>query len=431
MSKEKKFAENLINFIDNSKSQFHAVAETKDFLNKKGFEELSLEKTWKLEKGKKYYTTKNNSALIAFTIGDNLLEDGFRIVGGHTDAPGFRIKPNPEMKAAGKYLRLNTEVYGGAILNTWFDRPLSIAGRVSLRTDNPLKPEEKLVDLEKPLMIIPNLAIHMNREVNDGFKFNPQEHTLPLVQMINDKFESENFLVKLIAEKLNINYKDILDFELYVYSTEKGQIIGAEEEFISIGKLDDLAMVHAEMNAIAQAESKSFNVAIAFDNEEVGSSTKQGAGSPFVKNVLKRISLSQGLTEEEFLVAIEKSFLISADQAHAKHPNFQDKCDPTNVPVMNGGPTIKIASNQAYTTDSTSSAIYKSICEKAEVPYQMFVNRSDMRGGSTIGPISSSQLPLRSVDIGCPILGMHSVRELGGVYDHYYVYRSFVEFYSL
>lgn len=430
MSKEKEFALNLIDFIDNSKTAFHAVDEIKKLLTGRGFKEVAINKSWDLEKGGKYFTTKNNSALIAFTIGENLKENGFRIVGGHTDNPGFRIKPHPE-RTDGAYLRLNTEVYGGAILNTWLDRPLSIAGRVSLRTDNPLVPEERLVDLEKPIMVIPNLAIHMNREVNEGFKLNPQEHTEPLLRTINDKFEKENYLVKLIAEKLDVDYKDILDFELYVYTTQKGEIVGVDEEFVSIGKLDDLAMVHAEMNAISETQNNSFNVAIAFDNEEVGSQTKQGAGSPFVRNVLNRIALSQGLTEEEFFVAIENSFLISADQAHAKHPSFPDKCDPTNVPVLNGGPTIKIASNQAYTTDSTSSAMYKSICEKAGVPYQMFVNRSDMRGGSTIGPISSSQLPLRSVDIGCPILAMHSVRELGGVYDHYYVYRSFVEFYSL
>ncbi len=433
MTIEKEFAKDLIRFIDNSKSSFHAVVETKKYLTENGFNEVKLEEKWKLEKGGKYFTTKNNSALVAFVVGEkNLTETGFRLVGAHTDSPGFRIKPNPEITADNRYLKLNTEVYGGAILNTWFDRPLSIAGRVSVKGENPLEPKEMLVDLEKPMLIIPNLAIHMNREVNEGFKFNPQLHTLPILSMINDEFEKENYLVKLIAKDLGIDEKDILDFELYLYATEKGSLVGLNEEFISIGKLDDLAMVHAEMNALANAKNKNAtNVAIAFDNEEVGSKTKQGAGSPFVKDILKRIALCEGLDEEEFLIALEKSFLISADLAHAKHPNFQEKSDPTNIPVINEGPAIKIAANQAYTTDSTSAAIYEGICAAANVPVQKFVNRSDLKGGSTIGPISSSQLPIRSVDIGGPILGMHSVRELGGVLDHHYVYKSFLEFYNL
>lgn len=433
MLKEKEFAKDLIDFIDNSKSQFHAVSETKKYLSKYGFVELKLEDKWDLINGGKYYTIKNNSALVAFRVGkNNIAEHGFRLVGGHTDSPGFKIKPNPEMTMYDSYLKLNTEVYGGPILNTWFDRPLSIAGRVTVKTNNPLVPEEKLVDLEKPVLVIPNLAIHMNKTVNDGFKINAQEHTLPLVSMINDKFEKENFLVKLIAENLNISYKDILDFELYVYETNKGEIVGLNDDFILSGKLDDLAMVHAAMHALVESTGKTAtNVAIAFDNEEVGSGTKQGAGSPFVRSVLERIALSQKLDDEDFYRALEQSFLISADMAHAKHPNFGDKSDPTTMPVVNKGPVIKKAANQAYTTDSTSAAIYKEICNKAKVPYQEFVNRSDLKGGSTIGPISSSQLPIRSVDIGNPMLAMHSVKELGGVLDHFYVYKSFLEFYNL
>lgn len=431
MKKEKELALDLIEFINNSKTQFHATEEVRKFLNSHDFKEISMNEKWNLEVGGKYYTTKNNSALVAFVVGKDIVNDGFRLIGAHTDSPGFRIKPNPEMTVE-NYLKLNTEVYGGAVLSTWFDRPLSIAGRVALKTKNPLVPEERLVDLEKPVITIPNLAIHMNREVNNGFKFNAQQHTLPLMGMINEKFEKDNFLVKLLAEKLNVEEEDIIDFELYVYAVEKGALVGLNEEFISCGKLDDLAMVHAEMNALVDSKAgNATNVAIAFDNEEVGSSTKQGAGSPFVRNVLNRIAISQGLEKEEFLIAIENSFLISADDAHAKHPNFADKCDPTTKPVVNGGPAIKIAANQAYTTDVTSSAIYAEICEKAGVPYQKFVNRSDLKGGSTIGPISSSQLPVRSVDVGNPILAMHSVRELGGVKDHYYVAKSFEQFYNL
>lgn len=433
MSKEKEFALNLIDFIDNSKSAFHAVKVTKEYLLSKGFTEISLKDNWNLERGKKYFTTKNNSALVAFNLGNkNVSETGFRLVAAHTDSPCFRIKPNPEITMYDSYLKLNTEVYGGAILSTWFDRPLSIAGRVSVKSNNPLEPKEMLLDLEKPVLIIPNLAIHMNREVNNGFSFNPQVHTLPLLATISEKFEKKNYLIKLISENLNIDYKDILDFEIFLYATEKGSLVGLNEEFISSGKIDDLAMVHASMNALVNSTNKdNTNIAIAFDNEEVGSSTKQGAGSPLVKNILNRISLAQNLSEEDFLVALEKSFLISADMAHAKHPNFGEKNDLTNVPIINKGPAIKIASNQAYTTDSTSSAIYKGICEKAKVPVQFFVNRSDLKGGSTIGPISSSQLPIRSVDIGGPMLSMHSIRELCGVKDHYYTYKSFLEFYNL
>lgn len=433
MSKEKELALDLIEFIDKSKSAFHAVKVTKKYLLSNGFTEINLKDNWNLERGKKYFTTKNNSALVAFNFGNKDVSDtGFKLVAAHTDSPCFRIKPNPEITMYNSYLKLNTEVYGGAILNTWFDRPLSIAGRVSVKLNNPLEPKEMLVDLEKPILIIPNLAIHMNREINSGFEYNAQVHTLPLLSMINDEFEKENYLIKLLANNLDIDYKDILDFEVYLYATENGSLVGLNEEFISSGKLDDLAMVHASMTALVNSHnSDSTNIAIAFDNEEVGSSTKQGAGSPFVKSVLNRIALAQDLNEEDFLIALEKSFLISADMAHAKHPNFGDKNDITNIPIINKGPAIKIASNQAYTTDSTSSAIYKGICESAKVPVQFFVNRSDLRGGSTIGPISSSQLPIRSVDIGGPMLAMHSICELCGVDDHYYTYKSFLEFYNL
>ena len=330
------------------------------------------------------------------------------------------------------YLKLNTEVYGGPILSSWFDRPLSLAGKVSLEGDHPLDPDEFLIDFEKPLMIIPNLAIHMNREVNSGFEYNAQKHTLPLVAMVNEEFEKENFLLNLIADELEVEIDRILDFELYLYATEKGQLIGLNEEFISVGKLDNLGMVHAGINGLIDSQgTDATNVLIAFDNEEVGSTTKQGAASPMVKNILKRISLSLGKDEEEFLRALERSFIISADQAHAIHPNFTEKADPTNQPIINAGPVIKMAANQAYTTDSTSGAIYEYICRLAKVPVQRFTNRSDARGGSTIGPISSTQLNISSVDIGNALLGMHSVRELGGVKDQYYVYQSFIEFFDL
>nr|WP_300005878.1 M18 family aminopeptidase [Tissierella sp.] len=433
MTKEKQFAEDLIDFIDKSPSAFHAAKNVEEKLLDNGFKRLNLEDKWSLEKEGKYYTVKNNSAVIAFKIGKGKIEEsGFKLVGAHTDAPTFKIKPSSEMLVEKKYLKLNTEVYGGPILNTWFDRPLSIAGRVSVKTDNLLKPKEMLIDMEKPIMIIPNLAIHMNREVNKGIEINPQVDTLPLVANINEEFEKENFLLKLIADKLGIEADSILDFEMFLYGVEKGSLVGLNEEYISIGKLDDLAMVHAGLNGLIDSDlGDATNVLVCFDNEEVGSGTKQGAASPMLKTVLERIALSLGKDKEDYYRALASSFIISADQAHALHPNHADKQDLTNKPVLNGGPVIKMAANQAYTTDSFSSAVYEGICKEAGIAVQKFVNRSDKRGGSTIGPISSSQLDIASIDIGNPILAMHSIRELGGVMDHYSVYRSFKEFFKI
>ncbi|MBZ2174478.1 M18 family aminopeptidase [Schnuerera sp. xch1] len=433
MRKEKKFAKDLINFIDNSPSSFHAVKKAEDVLVKSGFEKLELKDKWDLKKEGKYYIIKNESAIIGFVIGrGEIEEDGFRLVGAHTDAPTFKIKPRPEIAVDDKYLKLNTEVYGGPILSTWFDRPLSIAGRVSIKTENPLKPKQLLVDIKNPITTIPNLAIHMNRKVNEGVKLNPQEDTLPLLSVINEELEKENFLLKLIAENIDVVEKDIMDFELFLYNTEKGSLIGIDEEFISIGKLDDLAMVHAGLHGIIDSKvANSTNILVCFDNEEVGSRTKQGAASPMLKTILERIAISMGKDREDYYRALSNSFIISADMAHALHPNYRGKNDLTNKPILNGGPAIKIAASQAYTSDSISASIYKGICESADVPVQKFVNRSDEKGGSTIGPISSTQVDIPSVDIGNPILAMHSVRELGGVLDHYYVYKSFKRFYEI
>ena len=433
MNKEQKFAEKLIDFIDASHSSFHATKNVEEILIKEGFEKIELKDKWKLKKEGRYYVTKNSSAIIGFIIGKGEIEDdGFRIVGAHTDSPTFRIKPDPEITVAGKYLKLNTEVYGGPILSTWFDRPLSMAGRVSVKTQNPLKPKEVLIDMEKPIMIIPNLAIHMNRKVNEGVKINPQIDTLPLLSTINDKFEKENFIMELIAENIGIKTEDILDFELYLYSVEKGALIGLNEEFISIGRLDDLAMAHAGLYGLVDSKiGNATNILVCFDNEEVGSTTKQGAASPMLRSILERIAIAMGKDKEGYYRGLSNSFLISSDMAHSIHPNYMGKQDLTNRPVINGGPVIKIAASQSYTSDSSSSAVYEGICKSINVPVQKFVNRSDERGGSTIGPISSTQLDVPSVDIGNPILGMHSVRELGGVFDHYYAYKSFREFYSI
>lgn len=429
----KEFARNLIGFIEKSPTAFHSVETSEELLKLNGFKKLDSREEWKLEQDGKYYTTKNSSAIVAFTINtNNLKEDGFRIIGSHSDSPSFRVKPNPEMEAEKTYLKLNTECYGGPILNTWLDRPLSIAGRVVLKGESVLRPEETLVNINKPICIIPNLAIHMNREVNEGVALNKQKDMLPLVGLLNDSLEKDNFLLKTIAKELGRKIEEIIDFDLFLYEYEKGMLIGPNEEMISCGRLDNLSMAHASLHALIDAKSlNGVNVVAVFDNEEVGSSTKQGADSNMLLNVLERISLCLGQNREEFFRSLYSSFIISADLAHAVHPNVGEKHDPTNRPVMGKGPVIKINANQAYTSDSQSIAVYKTICKEAGVNCQEFVNRSDVRGGSTIGPISSTHIDIPSVDVGSPILAMHSIRELGCVEDHMDIYKTFKKFYEL
>ncbi|WP_034601935.1 M18 family aminopeptidase [Clostridiisalibacter paucivorans] len=432
MIREGKLAEELLDFIYESPSPFHVVENIKKDLLENGFQELSLVDRWKLNTGGKYFVVKNDSALIAFEIGSSGKDRGFKIIGAHTDSPTFKVKPNPEIIEKNKYLKLNTEVYGGPILNTWMDRPLTLAGRVTMKGHNPLKPISKLINFDRPMVIIPNVAIHMNRKINEGIELNKQKDLLPLVMGINDKLEGENYLVNAIAKELDISYTDIKDFELYLSEFERGSIIGAKEEFISCGKLDDLAMVHSGIKALINASpSDQTKVMVCFDNEEIGSQTKQGAGSPMLKTILERITLGLNGDREDFLRGLNDSYIISADMAHAVHPNSPEKHDPTNKPVLNGGPVIKINANQRYTTDSDSGTVFEHMCELAGVPVQKFVNRSDERGGSTIGPISSGQLDIRSVDVGNPMLAMHSIRELGGVKDHYYMMEVFNKFFSI
>ena len=429
---KKQFAENLIDYIYDSPTAFNAVETSKDLLLKNGFNELKMNEKWKLKVGGKYFITKNSSSLTAFVINSDNMQDGFRIIGSHSDSPTFRIKPNAEMTVENSYLKLNTEGYGGAILSTWFDRPLAIAGRVVLKSKNVLCPRQEIININRPVCIIPNIAIHMNRSINDGYKFNKQKDTLPLVGLINDTLEKDDFLLNEISRELNVDKKEILDFDLYLYEYEKGNIIGPSEEFISSSRLDNLSMAHASLHGLIDSKGKNgINIASIFDNEEVGSSTKQGADSNMLLNLLERICISLGKDREEFFSAIYSSFMISADLAHALHPNLVEKHDPTNKPIMGGGPVIKISANQAYTSDAFSSGVYKNICKKCGVKYQQFVNRSDERGGSTIGPISSTHLDINSVDIGSPILSMHSVRELGSVEDHFNIYKTFVEFYQI
>ena len=431
--KQKEFAKDLIDFIYDSPTSFNAVNTSKEILHKNGFEELRLNEKWKLRVGGKYYITKNSSALVSFVINsDNIEKEGFRIISSHSDSPSFRIKPNAEMSAENTYLKLNTECYGGPILNTWLDRPLGIAGRVVVKGDSVLRPVEKIVNINKPICIIPNLAIHMNRTINDGYSLNKQKDMLPLVGLLNESLEKDNFLLNTLSKELNISNEEIIDFDLFLYEFEKGSLIGQNEEFISSSRLDNLSMAHASIHAIINTNGKyGINLVSLFDNEEVGSSTKQGADSNMLVNILERICLSLGKDREEFFNTLYSSFMISADLAHAVHPNISEKHDPTNRPIMGGGPVIKINANHSYTSDAYSISIYKNICKEANVSYQEFVNRSDERGGSTIGPISSTHIDIPSVGIGSPILAMHSIRELGSVEDHYSIYKTFSKFYEI
>ena len=429
----KKFAENMLDFIYESPTQFNAVEVSAETLEKNGFEKLNPKENWKLEVGKKYYTTKNSSALVAFKVNSEEVEkEGFRIIGSHTDSPGFRIKPNAEMESCGAYLKLNTEGYGGMILSTWLDRPLAMAGRVFLRGENPFKPVEKIVNINKPVCIIPNLAIHMNRSINDGYKYNKQTDMLPLVGLINEQLEKDNYMVKLLASELNVEVEEIIDFDIFLYEYEKGCFTGANEEFISTGRLDNLSMYYSSVEALLDSDSKSgISIAVGFDNEEVGSATKQGADSNMLLNILERICISLGKDRQQFFEAIENSFIISSDLAHAVHPNVNGMADPTNRPVMGKGPVIKVHAGQAYTSDGYSISVYKEICRECGVEYQEFVNKSDQRGGSTIGPISSTHIDIPSVDVGAPILSMHSIRELGCSEDFYNTYKTFMKFYEI
>lgn len=429
---EKELALDLVDFLYKSPTEYHSVKTIKERLDSNGFNEIKENEKWNLQKEGKYYVIKNGSALIAFEVGNgDVEEDGFRLIGAHTDSPGFRIKSNPEMVAEGKYLKLNTEVYGGPILYTWFDRPLGLAGRVAVKGKSPLNPEIKLVNINKPLFTIPSVAIHMNREVNEGFKVNRQKDTLPLLSLINEKFEKDGCLVNILAEELKVDSSEILSFELGLYEIEKGCLTGLNEEFISSGRLDDMWMVYTGIQALIDSKTtKATKVMVCVDDEEIGSHTPEGANSALLLNILERITLALGKDREGLHRALANSIMISADLAHAVHPNAEEKHDPTNRPVLGGGPVLKTASSGSYSTDSHNAAIFEGLCTAAEVPYQKFFNRSDVRGGTTIGPITSSLLTIPVMDMGAPLLSMHSIRELATVKDNYYTVKLFTEFFN-
>lgn len=428
----------LLKFLDASPVNFLAARNIACELEQNGYRRLDPQQPLgELKAGDKVYVTKNDSSVYAFHLGRKpLAETGFHMICAHSDSPTFRVKPHAEMAGEGGLVRLNTEVYGGPILSTWFDRPLTLAGRVIVRGKDAMSPETMLMHVRRPLLQISNLAIHFNRQVNDGVKLSKQKDMLPLLGLINDELEQGNLLMNVIVEELSkqrpVSHEDILDFDLYLADTQPACTFGVHDEFISSGRLDDLSMCFAGLEAlIAAPESDTTQVLAIFDNEETGSQTKQGAGSPFLASMLMRIARQQSGSEEAYWQAVERAFMISADNAHAFHPNYAEKYDPTNHPMLGGGPAIKFNASQKYASDAVSAAIFAEICRKAGVPCQRFVNHSDVAGGSTLGNILASTVPLRGVDMGNAILGMHSCRETGSVADHEYCVRAFTEFYSL
>ena len=423
----------LLTFLDASPVNFLAVKNIVDKLEDAGFK--CIDPTLpigNIKPGDKIYVTKNDSSVYAFHIGNkSLAEEGFNMICAHCDSPTFRIKPNAEITGDGNIVKLNTEVYGGPILSTWFDRPLTIAGRVIVKSNDVMSPKTMLLHIKRPLLQISNLAIHFNRQVNDGVKLSRQKDMLPILGIVNDQLEKGNMLINLICEELKINKNDILDFDLYLADATPACTFGIHNEFISSGRLDDLSMCYAGLEAlIASPCSDKTKVLAIFDNEETGSQTKQGAGSPFLASIIKRIAMAQGGNEESFWQAVERAFMISADNAHAWHPNYSEKYDPTNHPVLGGGPVIKFNAAQKYASDAVSAAIFASICNEAKVPCQRFVNHSDVAGGSTLGNILAASIPLSGVDMGNAILAMHSCRETGSTADHIYTVKAFTQFYN-
>lgn len=427
----------LLSFLDASPVNFLAVKNLTDELQQHGYRRIdTTEALGMVKAGDKFFVTKNDSSIYAFQIGRKALaETGFHMICAHCDSPTFRIKPHAEIDCEGGIVKLNTEVYGGPIMSTWFDRPLTLAGRVIVKSKDVMTPTTLLLHVKRPLLQISNLAIHFNRQVNDGVKLSRQKDVLPILGIINDELEKGNLLMNIILEELNkqqtVAREDILDFDLYLADATPACTFGAHNELISSGRLDDLSMCFAGLEALlASQPTDTTQVLAIFDNEETGSQTKQGAGSPFLSYMLKRIALAQGGTEEAYYQAVERAFMISADNAHAWHPNYSEKYDPTNHPMLGGGPVIKFNAAQKYASDAYSASVFAGLCKKAGVPCQRFVNHSDVAGGSTLGNILASSIPLRGVDMGNAILAMHSCRETGSTADHEFCIKVFTQFYQ-
>lgn len=432
--------ERLLGWMDRSTCNFQAVATIKEELDAAGFKELRMEDNWPVMRaGSKHYVVKNDSAIFAFKVGRRAIgEAGFRIVSAHSDSPCFKIKPNAEMIGDGGVVSLNVEKYGGCIMYTWFDRPLSMSGRVMTDSGDPLNPRSILFDLDRSVATIPHLAIHFNRGVNDGNPLSVQKDMKPVlgyfsVAEIEEARRRGGFVKMIVAGHLGIEPEDIIDYEICLYPREKAGLVGMHEEYFQSGRIDDLSMAFAGLEALLSSDSDECDdtrVLAIFDNEETGSGTKQGAHSPILRDILQRVS-SNGESDEAFCRGIARSFMISADDAHAWHPNYNEKYDPTNHAVIGGGPVLKINSNCKYMTDAQGGAVFRNICRKAGVDCQVFVNHSDVAGGSTLGNILTGQLDLKGADMGNAIWAMHSARETAGVADHLAAVKAFTTFYMV
>ena len=418
------YSKEFLEFINESKTPFHATNALAKMLSENGYKKLVESEKWDIELGGKYYVVKNDSSIIAFNVPTDLSDLSFNITASHTDSPTFKVKPNYNVETTAKTLGMHLEVYGGTILSSWLDRPLSVAGRVIVREGN--KFVTKLVDINRPLCVIPNVAIHQNRSVNDGYKYNPAVDMVALYGAKDGKI-----LADIIKEECNISSDSISSMELYIYNYNRGTLFGGNNEFVTAPQIDNLECAFLSLKALLQSNnSKSCNVYCSFDNEEVGSGSKQGALSTFLLDVLTRVACKLGFNEEELKVAIAKSFMVSCDNAHATHPNQPGLCDSLNRVYMNEGIVIKTNANLSYTTDAISHALFTSILDEANVKWQVFANRSDVRGGSTLGHLSLSQVSVDSIDIGLAQLAMHSSSEVCGVSDMQLMVEGLQSFYN-
>lgn len=412
----------IIELLNKSHCEYQVINNIKYLLENAGFIELKESEDYKIEKGKSYYITRNMSSILAFKVNEDISSLYYKIVASHSDSPALKIKENPTKNVSG-YNVLKVEKYGGMIDSCWLDKPLGISGRVVYKKENSI--ESRLVDIDQNIAIIPNLAIHFNREINNGFAYNPQKDLMPILGI------SEDDLFMKLLEKTQKDGEEILSYDLYLFNREKAQYLGYDDQFITSPKLDDLACAYSSILGLLDSNnSNGIDVCVVFNNEEVGSNSINGADSDFLSSNLKRIAKSLGFNGDEHKKAIAKSFLISADNAHALHPNYVEKSDDKNLVLLNKGVVVKHNSNMAYTSDAFSSSVFKLIAQKVKIPVQDFYNRSDVRGGSTLGNISNSQISFYSVDIGIAQLAMHSNYEMIGKADLNDMYLVLKEFYS-
>ena len=418
------YEKELCRWLDGGISPYHTVELAANALTEAGFQKLSLEKRFDIQKGGHYFV-ESGTFLAAFSVGETA--DRFRIAAAHTDWPCLRIKPEAELISGG-CCKLRVEPYGGAILNTWLDRPLSMAGIVMVRTDDPMRPEQRLISWDEPVLTIPNLAIHLNREVNKGVATKPNVDLLPLCATVGEGFSKNGYLLNKIAERLNVAAEDILSFELYVYCAEQAQLLGFEKELLSAPRLDNITSCHACIDGLIRAESKGICVAALYDNEEIGSNTRRGGDSSTMTVILEKIALALGMDRADFLDACLKGMLLSCDAAHAMHPNHPEFADPGCAPVLNGGVALK--RSPRYSSEAETCAVVQGLCQACGIPVQTYMNRADLPGGSTVGSMASSLLAMPAADVGVPMLAMHSARELMGAKDQEALCRLCKEFFS-